>query len=205
MEQDWADLKKYQTENEKIIKTHNDPRAVFIGNSIVEGWARAQPEFFNNNNFIGRGIGGQTTPQMLLRFIPDVVKLNPKAVVILAGTNDIAENSIYFSAEIITNNIQAMAQIALANNIEVILASILPVSKYPWSPNFKPGEKIVEINSFIKNFTDTNDLTYLNLFSALKNEKNGLPKQYSDDGVHPNLAGYRVMAAITQKVIDNLL
>ena len=187
MEQDWANLKKYKTENEKIIKTKNYPEVVFMGNSITEGWVNAQPQFFEKNNFAGRGISGQTTPQMLIRFMPDVVALNPKVVVILAGTNDIAGNTGFSSVEMITINIKAMAQLAQANNIKVILTSILPVYDYPWRPGLEPVQKIAEINTWLAKFAGENNHTYLDLFTPLKDKKEGLPKQYSEDGVHPNI------------------
>tara|TARA_R110002012_G_scaffold72780_1_gene185958 strand:+ start:226 stop:927 length:702 start_codon:yes stop_codon:yes gene_type:complete len=205
MEQDWANLKKYKTENEKIIKTKNYPEVVFMGNSITEGWVNAQPQFFEKNNFAGRGISGQTTPQMLIRFMPDVVALNPKVVVILAGTNDIAGNTGFSSVEMITNNIKAMAQLAQANNIKVILASILPVYDYPWRPGLEPVQKIAEINTWLAKFAGENNHTYLDLFTPLKDKKEGLPKQYSEDGVHPNLAGYKVMAPLTKEKIEKVL
>ena len=205
MEQDWANLKKYKTENEKIIKTKNYPDVVFMGNSITEGWVNAQPQFFEKNNFAGRGISGQTTPQMLIRFMPDVVALNPKVVVILAGTNDIAGNTGFSSVEMITINIKAMAQLAQANNIKVILASILPVYDYPWRPGLEPVQKIAEINTWLAKFAGENNHTYLDLFTPLKDKKEGLPKQYSEDGVHPNLAGYEVMAPLTKETIEKVL
>ncbi|SKB70205.1 Lysophospholipase L1 [Salegentibacter holothuriorum] len=205
MEQDWANHKKYKAQNEKIIGNQDFPDVVFIGNSITEGWIKTQPDFFKSNNYAGRGIGGQTTPQMLIRFMPDVVKLKPQAVVILAGTNDIAGNTGFSSVEMITTNIQAMAQLAKANNIKVILASILPVYDYPWRPGLEPVKNIAKINTWIKKYAEENKHTYLDLFTPLKDEKEGLPKQYSEDGVHPNLAGYQVMAPLTKKAIENTL
>ncbi|UBZ05939.1 SGNH/GDSL hydrolase family protein [Salegentibacter mishustinae] len=205
MEQDWANLKKYKAQNEKIIDNQDFPDVVFMGNSITEGWINAQPQFFEKNNFVGRGISGQTTPQMLIRFMPDVVALNPKAVVILAGTNDIAGNTGFSSVEMITNNIKAMAQLAQANNIKVILASILPVYDYPWRPGLEPVQKIAEINTWLAKFAGENNHTYLDLFTPLKDKKEGLPKQYSEDGVHPNLAGYKVMAPLTKETIEKVL
>jgi lysophospholipase L1-like esterase len=205
MKQDWANLKKYNAENKKIIESQIYPDVVFIGNSITEGWVASQPEFFKNNNYEGRGIGGQTTPQMLIRFIPDVVNLQPKAVVILAGTNDIAGNTGFSSVEMITNNIQAMAQLARVNNIKVILVSILPVYDYPWRPGLKPVKKIAQINKWIKDYARKNAHTYLDLFTPLKDKNQGLPKKYSDDGVHPNLAGYRIMAPLTKEAIERIL
>jgi len=205
MEQDWANLKKYKAQNEKIQETQDYPDVVFMGNSITEGWVNAQPEFFENNNYAGRGIGGQTTPQMLIRFVPDVVKLKPKAVVILAGTNDIAGNTGFSSIEMVTNNIQAMSQLALANDIKVILTSILPVYDYPWRPGLEPVEKIAKINSWIRKYAEQNHHTYLDLFTPLKDEKEGLPKRYSEDGVHPNLEGYQVMSPLTKKAIEKII
>jgi len=205
MEQDWANLKKYKAQNEKIQETQDYPDVVFMGNSITEGWVNAQPEFFENNNYAGRGIGGQTTPQMLIRFVPDVIKLKPKAVVILAGTNDIAGNTGFSSVEMVTNNIQAMSQLALANDIKVILTSILPVYDYPWRPGLEPVEKIAKINSWIRKYAEQNHHTYLDLFTPLKDEKEGLPKRYSEDGVHPNLEGYQVMSPLTKKAIEKII
>jgi len=205
MEQDWANLKKYKAQNEKIQETQDYPDVVFMGNSITEGWVNAQPEFFENNNYAGRGIGGQTTPQMLIRFVPDVIKLKPKAVVILAGTNDIAGNTGFSSIEMVTNNIQAMSQLALANDIKVILTSILPVYDYPWRPGLEPVEKIAKINSWIRKYAEQNHHTYLDLFTPLKDEKEGLPKRYSEDGVHPNLEGYQVMSPLTKKAIEKII
>ncbi len=205
MEQDWANLKKYKAQHEKIQETQDYPDVVFMGNSITEGWVNAQPEFFENNNYAGRGIGGQTTPQMLIRFVPDVIKLKPKAVVILAGTNDIAGNTGFSSVEMVTNNIQAMSQLALANDIKVILTSILPVYDYPWRPGLEPVEKIAKINSWIRKYAEQNHHTYLDLFTPLKDEKEGLPKRYSEDGVHPNLEGYQVMSPLTKKAIEKII
>ncbi|HKL36432.1 MAG TPA: SGNH/GDSL hydrolase family protein [Salegentibacter sp.] len=205
MEQDWANLKKYKAQNEKIQETQDYPDVVFMGNSITEGWVNAQPEFFENNNYAGRGIGGQTTPQMLIRFVPDVIKLKPKAVVILAGTNDIAGNTGFSSVEMVTNNIQAMSQLALANDIKVILTSILPVYDYPWRPGLEPVKKIAKINSWIRKYAEQNHHTYLDLFTPLKDEKEGLPKRYSEDGVHPNLEGYQVMSPLTKKAIEKII
>ena len=205
MEQDWANLKKYKTENEKIIKNEAYPRVVFMGNSITEGWVNKQPEFFRKNNYVGRGIGGQTTPQMLVRFMQDVVALKPKAVVILAGTNDIAGNTGFASVTMITNNLKAMAQLAKANNIKVILSAILPVYDYPWRTGLKPVEKIAKINTWIEEYAEQHSFTYLDLFTPLKDKKEGLPKKYSEDGVHPNLTGYKVMAPLTKAAIQKTL
>ena len=148
---DWAHLKKYEQSNSKLKKINEPDRVVFMGNSITEGWSNFNKDFFINNPFVNRGIGGQTTPQMLIRFKPDVVNLNPKAVVILAGINDIAENTGPVTIENIAENIISMAEIAKANEIKVFICSTLPAIDFPWSPGMDPGPKVVKLNSILKN------------------------------------------------------
>ncbi|MDT0646044.1 SGNH/GDSL hydrolase family protein [Zunongwangia sp. F260] len=205
MSQDWANLKKYRDANKSIIENGNYPQVVFMGNSITEGWVRMHPDFFSDNNFVGRGISGQTTPQMLIRFMPDVVELKPKAVVILAGTNDIAGNTGFSSVKMITDNIKAMAQLAEANGIKVILSSILPVYDYPWRPGLEPVSKIAKINEWLENYARQNGHVYLDYFSALKNEKEGMKVEYAEDGVHPTSAGYDVMEPLAKEAIQKAL
>jgi len=205
MSQDWANLKKYSGENEKLKSEASGNTVVFMGNSITEGWINANPEFFSDNNYIGRGISGQTTPQMLIRFMPDVLDLNPKAVAILAGTNDIAGNTGFSSVKMITDNIKAMAQLAVANDIKVILCSVLPVYEYPWRKSIKPIEKIAEINQWLEDYALENGHIYLDYFSEMADEKKGLKKEFSEDGVHPNLKGYSVMAPLAKKAIQKAL
>ncbi|UJH90686.1 SGNH/GDSL hydrolase family protein [Antarcticibacterium sp. 1MA-6-2] len=205
MQQDWANLQKYSSDNKKLQEEQVKPSVVFMGNSITEGWARANPQFFSNNNFVGRGISGQTTPQMLIRFFPDVIDLNPEAVVILAGTNDIAGNTGASTVKMITNNITAMAQLAQANGIKVILASILPTYNYPWRTQIKPIEKITEINEWLKEYAEENNHTYLDLYSALVDHRKGLKAEYSEDGVHPNEKGYSVMEPLAKEAIRQTL
>lgn len=202
MSQDWSNLKKYRAANEKILKSGDYPEVVFMGNSITEGWVGSNPEFFQENNFVGRGIGGQTTPQMLIRMIPDVVDLRPKVVVILAGTNDVAGNTGYATVKMITDNLKAMAEIAKQNNIKVILSSILPVYDYPWRSGLEPVKIIAEINTWIKEYAHNNDLVYLNYFDAMANDVKGLKEEYSSDGVHPNKEGYHIMEPLVLKAID---
>jgi len=205
MEQDWANLKNYREANEKLIENKDFPKVVFMGNSITEGWSNIHPEFFNNNDFLGRGIGGQTTPQMLIRFNPDVIDLKPEAVVILAGTNDIAGNTGYSSVKMITDNFKAMAQLADAHGIEVIIASILPVYNYSWRPEIEPVKIIAEVNAWLKDFAEKNQHTYLDFYSEMADSKKGLPKEYAEDGVHPTDTGYRVMEPLTLKAISKAL
>lgn len=205
MDQDWPNLQKYKKENQKIKESNKKPVAVFMGNSITEGWVNTNPEFFRNNNFTGRGIGGQTTPQMLIRFTPDVIDLDPEVVVILAGTNDIAGNTGASSVKMITDNIQAMAQLAEANGIKVVLSSILPVYDYPWQPGIKPVEKIAGVNKWLKNYARENNHIYLDYFPVLANEKKGMKPEYADDGVHPNKKGYSVMEPLVLNAIEKAL
>ena len=205
MSQDWANLKKYSADNEKLKNIPSKNPVVFMGNSITEGWVNFSPEFFSENNYIGRGISGQTTPQMLIRFMPDVLDLQPRAVVILAGTNDIAGNTGFSSVKMIADNIKAMAQLATANNIKVILCSVLPVYEYPWRKSVKPIEKISEINKWIKKYAGENGYVYLDYYSEMMDEKKGLKSEFSADGVHPNKKGYSIMESLVQKAIEKAL
>lgn len=205
MKQDWANLEKYRADNEKLKSQSVEIPVVFMGNSITENWVWRNPEFFTENNFVGRGISGQTTPQMLIRFTPDVIDLQPKAVVILAGTNDIAGNTGFSSVKMITDNIKAMAQLATANDIKVILASVLPVYQYPWRKEVEPVEKISEINDWLKNYAEENGHVYLDFYSALVDERKGLKDEYGEDGVHPIKKGYQVMGPLALEAIDKAL
>ena len=201
---DWAHLKKYEQSNSELKKINDPNRVVFMGNSITEGWSNFDKDFFINNLFINRGIGGQTTPQMLIRFKPDVVNLNPKAVVILAGINDIAENTGPITIENIAENIISMAEIAKANDIKVLICTTLPAIDFPWSPGMEPGPKVIKLNSILKVYCDSNDITYVDYFSVMSDEKGGLKvPEYTtaDDLVHPNLAGYKVMEKIILKAL----
>lgn len=203
---DWAHLKKFEEKNEKIKKTNDPERIVFMGNSITEGWSNFDKNFFINNPFVNRGISGQTTPQMLIRFRSDVVNLKPKSVVILAGINDIAGNTGPISLENTAENIISMAEIAIANNIKVYICSTLPAIDFPWSPGLNPGPKVIKLNSLLKDYSDKNNITYVDYFSAMADEKGGLkvPEYTSaDDLVHPNLAGYKVMEKIILDALKN--
>lgn len=204
--EDWANLGRYKEENLKLgLPAPEDNRIVFMGNSITEGWKQLSPEFFKDKEYINRGISGQTTPQMLVRFRADVVNLKPKVVIILAGTNDIAGNTGPSTLEMIEDNIVSMVEIAAANNIKVILCSVLPVYDYPWKPGLNPAQKIVALNKWIKNYANKNEIIYVNYFSSMADERNGLKGEYSDDGVHPNLAGYKAMEPLIEKAISDVL
>lgn len=203
--QDWPNLNKYKASNEEIIASSKYPKAVFMGNSITEGWWQQRPEFFAKHDFVGRGIGGQTTPQMLVRFTPDVIDLKPKVVIILAGTNDIAGNTGPSSVKMITDNLAAMAQLAKANGIKVVLSSILPVKEYPWSKDADAVGMIAQVNAWMKQYAAEQGFVYLDYFSPMADEEQGLKKVYSGDGVHPNLEGYAVMEPLVLQAVEDAL
>lgn len=201
--QDWPNLARYQEANSKIVP--GSKSVIFMGNSITEGWVNMMPEFFNENNYLGRGISGQTTPQMLLRLRQDVISLQPKAVVILAGTNDIAGNTGPMTLEQIMDNLKGMAELAEANNIKVILCSVLPAYEYPWVEGKKPNIDIPKLNSMIKAYCQVTGHHYLDYFSAMVGNKNDLRNELTYDGVHPDKAGYQLMAPLAKKALIELL
>lgn len=204
--QDWANTARFKDDNAKIgLPASGEKRIVFMGNSITEGWINSSPDFFAGKSFVNRGIGGQTTPQMLVRFRPDVINLKPAVVVILAGTNDIAGNTGPSTLEMIMDNLISMAELAKANQIKVVLSSVLPVFDYPWKSGLQPAEKIIALNAMIKTYAEKNGLVYLDYFSATVDERKGLKKELSGDGVHPNLAGYKIMEPLAEEAIQKAL
>jgi lysophospholipase L1-like esterase len=204
--QDWANTSRFKDDNAKLgLPGSGEKRVVFMGNSITEGWIRTSPEFFTGKSYVNRGISGQTTPQMLVRFRPDVINLKPALVVILAGTNDIAGNTGPSTLEMIMDNLISMCELAKANKIKVVLSSVLPAFDYPWKPGMQPVEKIAALNAMIKNYADQNGIVYLDYYSAMADERKGLPKELSGDGVHPNKKGYDVMAPLAEAAIKKAL
>ncbi|MDL5512778.1 SGNH/GDSL hydrolase family protein [Arenibacter sp. M-2] len=204
--QDWPNLEHFSKDNKAIGQaTAEENRVVFMGNSITIGWIKTRPDFFKGKPYINRGISGQTTPQMLLRFRQDVIDLKPKVVVILAGTNDIAGNTGPSSLKMIVDNIKSMAELARSNGIKVIVSSVLPAFDYPWRPGLKPNEKIPALNSLLKEYTEANGHIYLDYFTAMADSRNGLPKKYAEDGVHPTAAGYAVMESMVEAAIKKAL
>jgi lysophospholipase L1-like esterase len=200
--QDWPNLKRFQEENAKLAApVANEKRVVFMGNSITEGWKNSSPEFFNGRPYINRGISGQTTPQMLIRFHQDVVNLKPKVVVLLCGINDIAGNTGPSTLEMIQDNIAAMAEIARANKINVVLSSVLPAFDFPWKPGMEPANKVIALNTWIKAYAAQHKLIYLDYFSAMKDERNGLSEDLAKDGIHPTKKGYAIMEPLAEKAI----
>jgi len=204
--QDWPNLNKYREQNANLKPAApGDKRIVFMGDSITEFWSVTDSEYFAGKPYVNRGISGQTTPQMLIRFRADVIALQPAVVVMLAGINDIAGNTGPATLDMISNNIFSMAELAKANHIKVILCSVLPAYDFSWKPNQNPAEKVVALNKMIKNYADANDILYLDYFSAMKDDRNGLKTTYSEDGVHPNKLGYQVMAPLAEKAITEVL
>lgn len=204
--QDWANLNRYKEANAALeMPAADENRVVFMGNSITEGWNSLYPNFFSNPSYINRGISGQTTPQMLLRFRADVLALKPVAVVILAGINDIAGNTGPSTIEMIMDNIMSMAEVAKANGIKVVLCSVLPAADFPWRPGLEPAGKVIKLNKMIESYAEQNEMTYLDYFSNMVDDKNGLQEKYTSDGVHPNKAGYEVMAPLTEIAIGETI
>lgn len=197
---DWANLSKYQNQNLDVMQAGFTP-IVFMGDSITEFWSNYDSSFFTDNGFVNRGISGQTTSQMLLRFRQDVIQLKPSKVVILAGINDIAENTGPISIENIKGNIISMVELAKANHIEVIICSVLPANKFDWNHKIQPADKVIELNKLIQKFAQENALTYVDYYSEMVDNNKGLKKIYGDDGVHPNKEGYKIMEQLLYKAI----
>lgn len=199
---DWAQFERYESKNESLT-VH--PKVVFMGNSITDCWADTVPAFFADNNFVGRGISGQVSSQMLVRFQEDVISLQPKVVVICCGTNDIAQNNGYISLEHILQNIKSMCELARANKIKPVVCSTLPAKRFKWRPEMKPADDIIRLNEMIKEYAKENKIPYVDYHSALKDEENGLPLKYSKDGVHPNAQGYAVMERVIMPILKKVL
>jgi len=197
---DWPNLAKYQEANAKLgVPGESPKRVVFLGDSITEAWDLSV--FFKGKPYINRGISGQTTPQILLRFRQDVIALKPESVVILAGTNDIAENTGPTSLETIEDNLKSMVDLARTNGVHPILASVLPAAAYPWKPEIRPIEKILALNRWMKEYAAKEDIGYLDYYSSMVNDQHGLKTEWTGDGVHPNEAGYLMMASIAADAI----
>ncbi|MBQ7771850.1 MAG: SGNH/GDSL hydrolase family protein [Bacteroidales bacterium] len=196
---DWAKFYRYEEANKSVTAK---PKAVLMGDSITDGWPRANKDFFTDNNYVGRGISGQTTSHMLVRFRKDVVDLHPKYVAILAGTNDIALNNGSITLENILGNIISMCEIAKANKIKPVICSVVPAKAYRWRPEIKDSaEKIIKLNEMLKEYADANKIPYVDYHSAMTDSEGGLPVELAKDGVHPTPAGYKIMEEILVKVL----
>jgi acyl-CoA thioesterase I len=197
---DWPDLAKYREDDAKLgPPAKGESRVVFLGDSITQIWSLS--DSFLGKPYVNRGISGQTTPQILLRFRQDVIALQPTVVVILAGTNDIAENTGPTTLAAIEDNFTSMVDLAKRNGIRVVLASLLPAFQYSWKPNIAPVEKIRALNDWIKDYAAKQGLVFLDYYSPMADDKRGLKADLSVDGVHPNKAGYAVMAPLAEKAI----
>ena len=199
---DWAQFGRYADANKRVT---TPAKVVFMGNSITDGWWPKDSTFFIDNNFLDRGISGQTTSEMLVRFRQDVINLKPKAVVILAGINDIAHNNGVISLENVFGNIVSMAELARYNKITPIICSVLPAYDFPWRCGMNPAPKVIELNKMLKAYADKEGLTYVDYHSAMKDERDGLPKNLASDEVHPTLEGYKIMEKIVLEAIHKTI
>jgi Lysophospholipase L1 and related esterases len=204
---DWPQLGRYRADNAQLAPpAPGQARVVFYGDSITDAWGRAKgTTFFPGKPYINRGISGQTTAQMLLRFRQDVIDLRPAAVLILAGTNDIAGNTGLATLPMIEDNFRSMTELAKAHRIRVILASVLPVSDYPWHRGLQPAGKVRALNAWLRQYAASSGATYLDYYSVLANTQGGMDPRLASDGVHPTPAGYAVMAPLAQQAIDKAL
>jgi acyl-CoA thioesterase-1 len=203
---DWPNLARYRDANAALgAPAASENRVVFIGNSITDGWARWFPAMFPGKPYVGRGISGQTTPQMLARFRQDVVALKPKVVVILAGINDIAGNTGPSTQAMIADNLMSMTDIAKANGIRVVLSSVLPAYDFPWRRGLEPAPKVVALSAWIKQYAQQAGVVYLDYHSKMADARGGLPPELAGDGVHPTEAGYRIMAPLAEAAIQQAL
>lgn len=199
---DWAQFGRYAEANKRLEIPTN---VVFMGNSITDGWWPADSTFFIQNDFIDRGISGQTTSEMLVRFRQDVIDLRPRAVVILAGINDIAHNNGVIALENVFGNLVSMAELAKLHGIKVIFCSVLPAYDFPWRPGLEPAGKVIRLNRMIREYAEANGLTYVDYHSAMKDGRDGLPANLSKDGVHPTLEGYKIMEKLVLEAIQKTL
>jgi lysophospholipase L1-like esterase len=204
LKNDWPWLGRFKEANLALgAPAAGETRVVFMGDSITQGWHL--DESFPGKPYVNRGISGQTSPQMVLRFRQDVIDLKPKAVVILAGTNDIAGNTGPMTLEESEGNVKTMAELATANHIRVVLCSVLPAFDFSWTPGKTPALKIDALNAWIKAYAAEKGYIYVDYHSAMQDERDGLPKRLSEDGVHPNAAGYAIMAPLAQAGIEKAL
>ena len=199
LKNDWAWLCRYRADNAAIDPAH-PPRVVFMGDSITENWVGADADFFAHGNVV-RGLSGQTSPQMLVRFWQDAIALRPRVIHIMAGTNDIAGNTGPTTPEAYQNAIRAMVTLAKANRIAVVLGSVPPSNRFDWAPTLQPAPWIARLNAWLKDYAGAEGLVYADYHAALAGPDGELPAQYGPDGVHPNAAGYAVMRPVAEAAI----
>ncbi len=202
---DWPNICRFRAANADLMRQPESERqVVFMGDSITQNWGLAEPAYFSNG-IVNRGISGQTTPQMLARFRSDVIALHPKAVHILAGVNDIAGNTGPVTLADIEGNLASMIEIAQANQVRVVLATVLPAASFNWAPDLKPAASILKLNAWIRAYAAERQLVLADYYPALALPDGAMRPELSLDGVHPNKAGYRAMAPITQAAIEATL
>ena len=203
---DWAQLGHYRQANLELARpAAGSPRVVFLGDSITQNWGSKYGRFFPGKAYVNRGISGQTTPQMLVRFTPDVLALHPAVVVIFAGTNDVAENNGPEPLEAIEDNFRAMVTLARAAHVRVVLCSVLPAASFPWRTSIEPREKIRLLNDWLRKFAGNTGAVYVDFYSAMVDRDGGLRTEFGADLVHPNDAGYAVMEPLAAEGIARAL
>ena len=203
---EFANFEKYAEQNAALSSAKaNVDRVVFMGNSITEGWINARPEFFETNPYLDRGISGQTTTQMLLRFRRDVIDLHPKVVVFLAGINDIAENTGPITLQDVYGNIISMVELAQSNKIQPVICSVLPANNFPWRQSIKPADKVIKLNKMLSEYADKNNIVYVDYYKAMVNDQKGLSPELAEDGVHPTSKGYAIMEPLVIEGIQKAL
>ncbi len=200
--QDWAGLCRFRSANDSAATAPERPRVVFMGDSITENWGMGDPELFEHG-VLNRGISGQTTPQMLMRFQGDVIALKPRTVHILAGTNDVAGNTGPNRPQDFKDNIMSMAELARAHGIHVILGSIPPAASFNWRPQLKPVPRIRELNQWLREYASQNRFDYVDYYSVLAGPSGEFKPELSNDGVHPNRTGYRLMRKLVEQKISS--
>lgn len=202
---DWAQLEQYRDENQRLPPpSAARPRVIFLGDSLTQSWDLAGLGL-DEVELLNRGISGQTTPQMLVRFRQDVVDLRPAVVHILAGTNDLAGNTGPTTLEAIENNLSSMVEIAEANHVRIVLASVLPALDYPWRRGLQPAPRVVALNDWIRTYARLHRLVYADYYSALADSRGGFRSELADDGVHPNRSGYAAMDPVAREAIRQAL
>ncbi len=198
----WTNFKKYSNQNKEVReKQKGELRVVFLGDSIFEGWSVARPDFFKDKPYFNRGISGQVTAQMLLRFQEDVANLKPDVLVLKAGINDIAENAGVYDQEKTLNNIKSIVQLAKANKIKVVLCSVLPANRFVWRPALTPADKVIDLNTALQAYAKQENVLYLDLYAAVVDDKKGMKAAYANDGVHPTVEGYKVLEPLVEQAI----
>jgi len=201
----WTNFKKYVNQNKEVKEKHKgEVRVVFLGDSIFEGWSVARPDFFQGKPYFNRGISGQVTAQMLLRFQEDVINLHPDVLVLKAGINDIAENAGAYDQQKTLNNIKSIVQLAKANKIKIVLCSVLPANRFVWRPALMPADKVIDLNTALQAYAKEENILYLDLYSAVVDDQKGMKSVYAKDGVHPTVEGYKVLEPMVEQAIKQV-